>query len=241
MSARRPRVYLGGVAPSEGSAALDAEESHHLLRVLRARVGDEVVAFDGAGGEWNATIEDAARDTVRLRVSGPTGRRAEPPIRVALIQALVRPEKLEYILQKGTEIGLSAFVALACERAEAPAPSPSRLARYRRVLVEAAKQSGRLVVPTLTVAAWPPAAGASVVLDPAEGVPPFASFLAGPKRSEVSIAVGPEGGLTPAEIEDLEARGAARASLGPRVLRAETAGVVAGALLLHAWGDLGAI
>lgn len=241
MTARRPRVFLAGRAPVEGGAVLDPEESHHLLRVLRARAGDAVLAFDGAGGEWEATIEDASRDAVRLRVEAPTGRRSEPALRVTLVQALVRPEKLEYILQKGTEIGVAAFLAVGCERAEAPAPSPSRLARYRRVLIEACKQSGRLVVPGLSVGAWPPEIPPTIVLDLSEEAPPIAGVLAAARPGAAVIAVGPEGGFTPAELADLVAAGGIRCSLGPRVLRTETAGIVAGALVLHAWGDLGSI
>ena len=160
---------------------------------------------------------------------------------MTVVQALVRPEKLDYLLQKGTEVGVASFHLVACERAEAPLPSEARLARYRRVLLEACKQSGRLVLPELSVGPFPSGEGTTIVLDTSPGTPPIGRVLAGERRSEVSIAVGPEGGFTSAEVEDLVAQGAARASLGPRILRTETAGVVAAALVLHAWGDLGGI
>lgn len=236
---RAPRVFLAeGIGP-EGTARPDAEESHHLVRVLRARPGDAVVAFDGRGGEWEATVRDAGRDVVTLAIGRETGRRTEAPVDVTLVQAIVRPEKLEYILQKGTEIGVAAFVAVPTERADAPVPSPARLARYRRVVMEACKQSGRLVLPTLTVGSWPPQPAPSIVLDPSG--PPMGALLARERRSRAALAIGPEGGLTDEEVETLRAGGAAPASLGPRILRTETAGVVAAALLLHAWGDLGSI
>jgi 16S rRNA (uracil1498-N3)-methyltransferase len=219
----------------------DPEEAHHLVRVLRARPGDAVLAFDGRGQEWEATIREIHRDTVTLAIGGPTGRKSEPPIRVTLVQALVRPEKLDYLFQKGTEVGVTSFHLVECERAEAPRPSDARLARYRRVLLEACKQSGRLVVPELSVGAWPPQAPVTIVLDTAAEAPPIGRVLAAGRRDVASVAVGPEGGFTSAEVEDLVARGAARSSLGPRVLRTETAGVVAAALILHAWGDLGGI
>jgi len=232
---RLPRVFLAdGRQP-------DAEESHHLVRVLRARPGDEVLAFDGRGGEWEATVREVTRDAATLSLGRATERRSEAPIHVTLVQALVRPEKLDYLLQKGTEVGVASFHLVEGERAEAPRPSPARLTRYRRVLLEACKQSGRLVLPELSLGGWPPEGGVSIVLDTSAGASPIGRVLGGPRRDRASIAVGPEGGWTAAEVEELAAGGAARASLGPRVLRTETAGVVAAALVLHAWGDLGAI
>ena len=236
---RVPRVFLAEGVGSDGTARPDAEESHHLARVLRARPGDAVLAFDGRGHEWDATVRDVQRDAATLSIGAETGRRTEPSIEVTLVQALVRPEKLEYILQKGTEIGVAAFALVPTERAEAPEPSPSRLSRYRRVLMEACKQSGRLVLPTLAVGTWPPEPSPSIVLDPSG--PPIGALLAGSPPSRFSLAVGPEGGFTEREVEALREGGARPASLGPRILRTETAGVVAAALLLHAWGDLGSI
>lgn len=238
MSARLPRVFVAEGPLPDGTARPEPEESHHLVRVLRARRGEAVLAFDGRGGEWEARIRDVERGIVTLALGRATGRRSEAPVSVTLVQALVRSEKLDYVLQKGTEIGVAAFVAVPTERVEAPAPSPQRLARYRRVLVEACKQSGRLVLPSLRVGAWPPEPAPSIVLDPAGT--PIGAVLSR-RSSEAAIAIGPEGGFTEEEVETLRAQGATAASLGPRVLRTETAGVVAAALVLHAWGDLGAI
>jgi 16S rRNA (uracil1498-N3)-methyltransferase len=231
---RTHRVFLAD------GRSLDAEEAHHLVRVLRARPGDAVLAFDGRGQEWEATVREVHRDSATLAIGRPTGRNSEPPVRVTVVQALVRPEKIDYLLQKGTEVGVASFHLVACERAEAPPPSEARLARYRRVLLEACKQSGRLVLPELSVGPWPPG-DATIVLDTAGDAPPMGRVLAAGRSSRASIAVGPEGGFSAAEVQDLVAAGAVRASLGPRVLRTETAGVVAAALVLHAWGDLGAI
>jgi len=231
---RVPRVFLAD------GRSLDAEEAHHLVRVLRVRPGDAVLAFDGRGQEWEATVREVHRDSATLAIGQPTGRNSEAPVRVTVVQALVRPEKIDYLLQKGTEVGVASFHLVACERAEAPPPSEARLARYRRVLLEACKQSGRLVLPEISVGSWPPGP-VTIVLDTAAGAMPIGRVLAAGRREEASIAVGPEGGFTAAEVEELAAAGAARASLGPRILRTETAGVVAAALVLHTWGDLGGI
>ena len=159
MSGRVARVFLAeGIRP-DGTARPDTEESHHLVRVLRARRGDAVLAFDGRGTEWEARVEDVDRGTATLAIGRATGRVSEAPVRVTLIQGLVRSEKLDYILQKGTEIGIAFFHLVETERAEAPRPASSRLARYRRVLLDACKQSGRLVLPELSIGPWPPEGG----------------------------------------------------------------------------------
>ena len=240
MSARLRRAFLPS-ASTGARADLDPEESHHVARVLRARAGDDLSVFDGRGGEWDATVEAVAGDRVTVRVGAPVTDPVEPPIRIVLHQALVRPEKLEWVLQKGTELGVASFRLLATERGER-APSASRLTRYERITLEACKQSGRRVVPAVEPAASPARPGADVialVLDTSPQAPPLGSVLAGAPPAEVWIAVGPEGGWTGEELAGLDAHGWRRASLGPRTLRTETAGAIAAAIVLHAWGDLG--
>jgi len=240
MTGRLRRAFLPSAAP-DARIELDQEESHHVARVLRARAGDGLSVFDGRGGEWQATVEAIAGDRVTVRVGAPVADPVEPPLRVVLHQALVRPEKLEWVLQKGTEVGISSFRLLPTERGER-VPSDSRLARYGRITLEACKQSGRRIVPEVELAASPERPGGGVialVLDTSTQAPALASALAGPAPAEVWIAVGPEGGWTEDELSGLEALGWRRVSLGPRTLRTETAGAVAAAIVLHAWGDLG--
>jgi 16S rRNA (uracil1498-N3)-methyltransferase len=220
---------------------LDPDESHHVARVLRLKAGDSLSVFDGAGGEWDATIDEIVGEGVRVLVGGARAGEIEPHLRVVLHQAIVRPEKLEWVLQKGTEVGVAAFRLFASERVEASPPSPSRLTRYGRILMEACKQSGRRRLPTVDVSVpeTPGEAVLAIVLAPAPAGATLGAVLAGAPRSTVWLAVGPEGGFTDAEIAALVARGWRLASLGPRVLRTETAGVVAAAIVLHTWGDLG--
>jgi len=158
-----------------------------------------------------------------------------------LFQALARPEKIEWVLQKGTEVGVAEFRLVASERVEAPPPSLGRLDRYARIVMEACKQSGRRRLPPLSLGALPtpPEGVVAIVLSPDRGVDPLGTVLAGTKPEDVWLAVGPEGGFSPAELDTLIGAGWRPASLGPRVLRTETAGVVAAAIVLHTWGDLG--
>jgi len=220
---------------------LDPDESHHVARVLRLKAGDALAVFDGKGREWTATIEVSLRDHVTVVVGAERGGSVEPKLHVVLFQALTRPEKIEWVLQKGTEIGVSTFRLIASHRVEAPSPSPTRLARYERIVMEACKQSGRRCLPALALGPLEtPGNGViAILLAHAAGVAALGTVLAGPKAREVWLAVGPEGGFSEEEIEAAASSGWRRASLGPRVLRTETAGAVAAAIVLHTWGDLG--
>ena len=235
------RAYLAATPAQGDHVDLDPLESHHVARVLRLKKGETIALFDGKGGEWAATIDDVARDRVKVVVGKEHGGDVEPKLRVVVWQALARPEKIEWVLQKGTELGVAAFQLIGSERVEVPSPSPARLERYGRIVLEACKQSGRRRLPTLARSSMtaPPGGVVAIVLAPGAGVPTLGTVLDGPAPEEVWIAVGPEGGFSDAELEAGAARGWRRASLGPRVLRTETAGAVAAAIVLHTWGDLG--
>ncbi len=235
------RAFVAVTPKPADRVDLDPDESHHVARVLRLKTGDALHVFDGKGGEWEATIEVPSRDRVTVVVGEARAGDVEPGVRVVLFQALTRPEKLEWVLQKGTEVGVSAFRLVASDRVEAPPPSPSRLSRYERIVMEACKQSGRRVLPAMALGPIEsPGQGVlAIILAHAVGVAPLGTVLAGPKATQVWLAVGPEGGFSEDEIEAAVSSGWRRASLGPRVLRTETAGAIASAIVLHTWGDLG--
>lgn len=241
MSDRIRRVFVPATPHPSDRVVLDPDESHHVARVLRLKSGDAVAVFDGRGGEWDATIDELTKERVSVVVGAERPGEVEPKLTVVLHQAIVRPEKLEWVLQKGTEVGVAAFRLTATERVEAAAPSPARLARYGRILMEACKQSGRRVLPSLESGSLgtPGEGVCGIVLAQGEASAPLAAVLAGPRAPEVWLAVGPEGGFTAVELDSLAERGWKLASLGPRVLRTETAGCIAAAIVLHAWADLG--
>jgi 16S rRNA (uracil1498-N3)-methyltransferase len=229
-------------SPSFGDRVdLDPEESHHVARVLRLKAGEPLQLFDGKGGAWAATIQEIARDRVSVVIGAALHGEVEPDLRVVLYQAMTRPEKIEWVLQKGTEIGVAEFRLIVSDRVEAPPPSPTRQARYERIVMEACKQSGRRRLPCVAAGTidTPRDGVLAIVLAFGADVPPLGRVLAGPRVPEAWIAVGPEGGFSEAELAQLSASGWRAASLGPRVLRTETAGAVAAAIVLHAWGDLG--
>lgn len=242
MRGRERRAWHPDVDGPGQELTLGADESHHLSRVLRLRAGDEVLVFDGRGGEWLAEVVERGPTGVRLRVGDPADGTTEPPIDIILWQSVCRAERLEWAIQKGTEAGIGAFRLLEPERATRGIVTPSRLRRWRRVALEAAKQSGRRVVPDVEPPVpLPPAPAAGAVgflLDPE------AERLGGRIRrtsrpDAVWLAVGPEGGFTERESASMMGVGWAAVGVGPRILRSETAGLLAAAAVLHAWGDLG--
>ena len=235
------RVFSEAPCAPGASIVLDPEESHHVSRVLRLRTGDDVAVFDGSGGEWDARIEAVEKAAVRIAVGEPRSGNPEPDVRLTLFQALVRPERVTWVFQKGTEVGVSGFRLVAAERSEADVPSPARMDRYERIVLEAAKQSGRRRVPEVSIGAIesPASDQRCFLLDTSSGAAALATALAHGASRQVGVAIGPEGGFTEEELARVTAHGWEPVSLGPRILRTETAGVVAAAIVLHAWADLG--
>jgi 16S rRNA (uracil1498-N3)-methyltransferase len=237
------RVHHADVPGSGSVIVLDPDETHHVVRVLRLRPGDPLSVFDGRGREWEAVLLSIDRPGATVRTASELQGRVDPVLPVTLFQALCRPERMEFLIQKGTEIGLAAIRPFPAHRSEAGNPSEDRLRRYRRVALEAAKQSGRRSIPEVAdpiAAVPPPPEGVrALLLDAGPGSRPLAEHAGPPRPAAVWLAVGPEGGFEPDEAESIEASGWGRVRLGPRTLRTETAGVVAAALVLHAWDDLG--
>ena len=238
---RRHRVRLDDLAAGERLVTGDA--AHHLARVLRARPGAPLAAFDGAGLEARGTIKAVDAGTVLVDLEAPEPAGTEPDRAVTLAPALLKGDKLADVVRMGTELGVVAVRPVRTRRCDATEVSPTRLARWRRVAEEAARQCGRARVPEVAPAVrlddlnW---TGALLVADPyAEAT--LGDVVAdldgahdrtGAMPTAVTVVTGPEGGLTPEEVAMLVARGARAVAFGRRVLRAETAPVAAAAALL---------
>lgn len=243
---RTRRVYHGGggLGP-DAEIVLSRDESHHVLRVLRLGPGDPVSVFDGRGREWEGALVAHERDETRVRIGAEIGGAVDPTLEVVLFQALCRNERMEWTVQKATEVGVAAIRVVRTARVEHADRRGARLARWGRIALEAAKQSGRRHVPAVDEAGDPPPAppagtlGLILTVGGEPGVRPIADYLARPRPVAVWLGVGPEGGFDPMEDAAWRQRGWEAASLGPRTLRTETAGVVAATLVLHTWDDLG--
>ena len=227
------------VALPEGAAA-------HLLRVLRLGVGDGCVLFNGDGQDFDARIVVADKRGGEVEIIGSRTVDNESPLRIVLLQAIARGEKMDWILQKATELGVAAFIPASSERSEvklAGDRADKRLAHWRSVVVAACEQSGRSRIPA--IAAPVPLAGAlmqlpgdslRLILDPEAGATTTA--LHDPGKRPVVIAIGPEGGWSPRDRTTLTGAGFSGLRLGPRILRTETAGIAAIAALQSRFGDL---
>jgi 16S rRNA (uracil1498-N3)-methyltransferase len=238
-----PPETLGGGPP----VVLPERLAHQLARVLRLTPGDRIVLLDGGGDEWLVRLTAVAP----ARVEGLIERRqpgaGEPRPRLTLYQAPLKGDQFDYVLQKGTEVGLAAIVPVLTERTIARAIDERKLARWRRIVQEAAEQAGRAALPAVRPPlSWAAACQAlrghpALVLWEGERALGLGAALRGLPHPPTALAllVGPEGGLSEGEVAQARAAGLAVVTLGPRRLRAETAGLVAASAVLYASGDLG--
>lgn len=232
---RRRRVRLAEVRA--GRVRLAPEEAHHLGRVLRARPGDPVQAFDGAGHEAEGRVAYVEDGDVELELETPRASQREAPLSLTLAVALLKGDKLAQVTRQATELGAAALRPFVSDRCDVPRLSPGKLTRLRRVASEAAKQSGRARLPDvhdavpLAQLAWE---GACWVADPGaeEGIDIASDRLVTDGTETLTVVTGPEGGLSEGEAAQLTARGATPVRFGPRVLRAETAPVALAAAVL---------
>ena len=215
-----------------GETALTGGEAQHLAQVLRVQPGAKVRAFDGAGLEADGLVSEVDAFRVTVQLGDPEPSTVEAALDITLAVALLKGDKLSEVVRRGTELGVDRFVLFVSERCDARALSPNKLERLRRVAQEASKQSGRSVVPEVTVVGGLgalPLDGFCVVADPkAKQTLRHLDDITEP----VTVITGPEGGLSDAEITDLTGRGAHSVRLGARILRAETAPIAVAAALL---------
>ena len=245
----RRRFYAPGDAFARGGAevVLSAEESRHLRDVLRLRAGDEVSVFDGEGREFACVVKGTGgRATLEVRAPA-VAPSPESPVEITLGVALLKGEKFDLVVQKATELGVARVAAVETARADVrlrdERDAARRVERWRRLALEAAKQSGRARVPAIE----PPVALDSFLRGAGAAAPRLlfaerggSAFdaLAPSRPPAVTALVGPEGGWDDAETASAAEHGWSIVTLGGRVLRAETAAIVVAALLQHTYGDL---
>ena len=244
---RLTRVAVDAALAPGARVALPGEAAAHLQRVLRLQPGDACVLFNGDGHDYEARLTGIDKrgceaEVVAVRAAAA----AESPLRILLLQGIARGEKMDWILQKATELGVAAFVPVSSERSEVrldAARAAKRLAHWRGIVSSACGQSGRAMLPPVSAprsladalgdASLP---AARFLLDP-EATASIASMPA-PGDGACALAVGPEGGWSPRDRAQLEAAGFTGLRLGPRILRTETAGIAAIAALQSRFGDL---
>ncbi len=233
MSRHGHRFYVPELAPPGARLALPRETARQVARVLRLRPGDAVTLFAGDGFDVPATIEEVRGEAVTVRLGQPVPGRPLPCPPITLVQSLLKHDHFELVVQKATELGVRRIVPLVAERcvvAVKPEGVSRRLERWRRIAIEASEQSGRASLPVIE----PPRRLEEIEVELGscraillwEGVEaqPLAALELEPE-TPVLLLVGPEGGWAPGEVERLRAAGAELASLGPLILRSETAAI----------------
>lgn len=219
--------------------------ARRLAKVLRLQRGDRVLLADGGGRDYEVELKEVSARAASAAVVGERPSPPEPSLDLVLFQSLVRPQRFEMVLEKGTEIGVSRFVPLLTGRAQVRTKAGSQRAqRWRRIVTEAAEQCARGRVPVVD----PPlpfeeavrsASGLWLIPWEDERALSLRSYLRGlaERPASVSLFIGPEGGFGADEIELARAAGCVPVSLGPRILRSETAAIVAAALVMHELGE----
>lgn len=237
---RVPRFFID--APlALGEHHLPDAQAHYIGRVLRLGSGAAVQLFDGSGNEFLGSLIEVAKKQVRVHVEHVSPGLAESPLSVHLGQGLSRGERMDWAIQKATELGATDITPIISERCEVrlnDERADKRLAHWRQVAISACEQCGRSVLPRIHS---PQALGGwlAVEADLRLVLHPQAESLGAHARPRsLAVLIGPEGGLSEEEVDRAVSAGFARARLGPRVLRTETAPVVALSVAQHLWGDL---
>ena len=242
---RLTRSFVAHPLAVGDTIALPEDAAAHLVRVLRLQPGDPCVLFNGDGFDRDARIISVGKREVLAEIVGSRPVDNESPLAITLLQGIARGEKMDLILQKATELGVVRILPVSSERSEVKLDAQRadrRVAHWREVVVSACEQSGRARVPE--VGAPQPLAQAAALRE-GRGLllDPFAeqtlSALQGSELRTCTLAIGPEGGWSPRDREQLAAAGFEGLRLGPRILRTETAGIAAIAALQAMAGDLG--
>lgn len=244
MAVRQSRIHTSQPLSSVDSIELTGSASHYLTRVLRLTVGDSIILFNGDGRDYSGEIRVAQKQRVSVSLHGSEPVENESTLDITLVQAVSRGERMDYSLQKATELGVKSIQPIISSRVGVRLRKErmaKRLAHWQGVVISACEQSGRAIVPEVrepvSLAHWLSTDSRSLrlVLDPSADQKLSSVSLGG---DAVAILVGPEGGLSDVEMADLRAQAVTAVSIGPRVLRTETAGPAAISVLQAMAGDL---
>lgn len=226
---------------SLGSHELPEAQAHYIGRVLRLSAGASVQLFDGSGMEYLGELTEVGKKQVRVMLSEQLAGQPDSSLRIHLGQGLSRGERMDWAIQKATELGVTEITPIVSDRCEVRLKderADKRLAHWRQITISACEQSGRssipLIHPPVTLADWLQQTSAELKLV----LHPLAQALSSHnKPASLAFLIGPEGGLSDSEVAQAQTVGFLPARLGPRVLRTETAPIVALSVAQQLWGD----
>jgi 16S rRNA (uracil1498-N3)-methyltransferase len=235
------RIYQSG-ALAAGKVQLDEKASHHLSRVLRAATGDAIILFNGDGNEYHAVIQNISKKSVDAEITKIITCSAESPVSISLAQGIARGEKMDFVIQKAVELGVTEIIPVMTERCNVRLDDEreqKRMLHWQAVIISACEQCGRNVLPKIHAPVKLDEWLSSVNADKKFVLSPHVSAKLRDDHDAASIAVliGPEGGLSEREIEAACTHGFTALNLGPRILRTETAALAALAVIQFQFGD----
>lgn len=240
-----PRFFVNSPLTMGDTAVIDGADARHIAGALRMNVGESLTLCDGAGTDYACTITAVNKDSVLAAVDAAAPTASEPTLAVTLYMGMPKGDKLELVIQKAVELGVSAVVPVITSRSIVRVDgkdAEKKRVRLQRIAAEAAGQSGRGIIPTVEAPiSWKAAlarlASENTLLCYEGGGAPIGTLVS-PDDTAVSLVVGPEGGFDPAEVEAVVAAGGRIATLGPRILRCETAPLAAIAVLMEKSGNM---
>jgi 16S rRNA (uracil1498-N3)-methyltransferase len=242
---RLTRVFVDDDLAVGQRLRIEGSAGNHIVRVLRSRVGDELTLFNGRGGEYSAAIDEIRRDTVQVSVRAHRDEERESAFDLTLAQGISRGERMDWVVQKATELGVKRIVPVFTERSVVhldERQAAKKVQHWRGIAISACEQCGRNVVPEITV---PVALYGLLEAQASTGVSLLLSPTAAQRMADIAgnpqgatVLIGPEGGLAQVEHDAALRAGFTAVRMGPRVLRTETAAVCALTLLQQTFGDL---
>ncbi|MBA3661453.1 MAG: 16S rRNA (uracil(1498)-N(3))-methyltransferase [Gammaproteobacteria bacterium] len=228
--------------------SLENAPTHYLMRVLRARVGDSLLLFDGSGGDFKSIIHSISKKEIQVKILEFIPKIVESPLKIHLVQGIAKGDKMDFIIQKAVELGVTEITPLCTEYTQSRLPperEAKRLAHWQGVIVSACEQSARTQLPILNepirFADWMNAGSVatSFMLTPGAPQSLLTTLRSHPTApTSIALLIGPEGGFSPVEIAASTATNRIPVSLGPRILRTETASIVALSIIQAEAGDL---
>jgi 16S rRNA (uracil1498-N3)-methyltransferase len=241
-----PRFFVPQRDVADGKARLQGGEFRHLQRVLRLREGDSVTLFDDAGIEHQGVIVSLSPRVATVRITASATPARESPLAVTLYQGVPKGRRMDLIVEKTTELGVASIVPFVSAFGTVNvAAAASKRERWQRIALAAAKQSGRTTIPEIAAPlTFPEVLTAAAAMDRAllffedAGATPLSAAPETSKPATAAVVIGPEGGFSADEVTRALSGGIVVCGLGPRVLRTETAALVATALVQSRWGDL---
>jgi len=246
------RFFIPSAWLTPPTVTLHGETARQIQTVLRMKPGDEIIVLDNSGLEWQVRLTEMSKDQVQGQLVNQQPAQGEPSLHLTLYQGTLKAQKFEWVLQKGTELGVSRFVPTLCQRSVVNSVDDltTKQARWERIIQEAAEQSRRGRLPRLEQAmplataikrASQPTQPAPLRIMPWEEAtgPGLKTVLAGHKFQAVAVFIGPEGGFAATEAAMAREAGVNLVKLGPRILRAETAGLAVCAAILYEMDEWG--